>query len=64
MIWICSTLMTRLNQKNGEPLHVRRQWLERTKTGNLFATPWKFAKHDASGIDVSRAAAESRGACR
>ncbi len=32
---------------------VREAELERTKTGNIAGSPWKFAKHGQSGIDVS-----------
>ncbi|MCI0534756.1 MAG: DUF1501 domain-containing protein [Verrucomicrobiales bacterium] len=43
----------RLIQDNGKPLPFEKPKLERTKTGNLLASPWKFAKHGQSGIEVS-----------
>ena len=43
----------RLKQDNGKPLPFEKPKLERTKTGNLLASPWKFAKHGESGIEVS-----------
>src|SRR5262249_48940852 len=38
---------------NGKPLPFDKPKLERTKTGNLLASPWKFSKHGQSGIEVS-----------
>ena len=35
-----------LVKDNGKPLAFEKPKLERTKTGNLLASPWKFAKHD------------------
>jgi len=43
----------RLAQDNGQPLPFEKPKLERQKTGNLLASPWKFAKHGAAGIEVS-----------
>jgi hypothetical protein len=38
---------------NGQPLPFEKPKLERTKTGNLFASPYRFAPHGQSGIEVS-----------
>src|ERR1051326_2339684 len=43
----------RLAQENGKPLPFEKPRLERTKTGNLLASPWKFSKYGQSGIEVS-----------
>jgi hypothetical protein len=43
----------RLAEENGKPLPFEKPKLERTKTGNLLASPWKFQKQGESGIDVS-----------
>ena len=43
----------RLATDNGKPLPFEKPKLERTKTGNLLASPWKFTKHGSSGIEVS-----------
>ena len=43
----------RLAVDHGKPLPFEKPKLERTKTGNLFASPWKFAKHGQAGIEVS-----------
>jgi hypothetical protein len=43
----------RLARDNGKPLPFEKPKLERTKTGNLLASPWKFAQHGRSGIPVS-----------
>lgn len=43
----------RLITDNGKPLPFEKPKLERTKTGNLLASPWTFAKHGRSGIEVS-----------
>jgi hypothetical protein len=40
-------------QKNGQPLPFEKPKLERTKTGNLLASPWKFSRYGSSGIEVS-----------
>lgn len=43
----------RLKKDNGKPLPFEKPKLERTKTGNLLASPWKFSRHGQSGIEVS-----------
>jgi hypothetical protein len=43
----------RLETDHGKPLPFEKPKLERTKTGNLLASPWKFARHGESGIEVS-----------
>src|SRR5438876_1040024 len=43
----------RLASDNGKPLPFEKPKLERTKTGNLLASPWKFKKHGKSGVEVS-----------
>jgi hypothetical protein len=43
----------RLLAENGGPLPFERPRLERTRTGNLLASPWKFARHGQSGTHVS-----------
>ncbi len=43
----------RLARDNGKPLPFEKPKLERTKTGNLFASPWKFAKHGQCGTEMS-----------
>ncbi|MBC7817122.1 MAG: DUF1501 domain-containing protein [Planctomycetaceae bacterium] len=43
----------RLIAENGQPLPFEKPKLERTKTGNLLASPWRFDKHGESGIEVS-----------
>jgi len=43
----------RLARDNGKPLPFEKPKLERTKTGNLLASPWKFGKHGQSGVEVS-----------
>jgi len=43
----------RLIVENGKPLPFEKPKLERTKTGNLLQSPWKFQKHGQSGIEVS-----------
>jgi hypothetical protein len=43
----------RLATENGQPLPFEKPKLERTKTGNLLVSPWKFAKHGESGTEVS-----------
>src|SRR4051812_5701016 len=43
----------RLATDNGKPLPFEKPRLERTKTGNLLASPWKFKKHGRSGVEVS-----------
>src|SRR5262245_57214098 len=43
----------RLIQDNGKPLPFAKPKLERTKTGNLLASPFKFKKYGRAGIEVS-----------
>ncbi len=43
----------RLAADNGKPLPFEKPKLERTKTGNLLASPWKFSRHGESGTEVS-----------
>ena len=43
----------RVVQQHGEPLPFAKPALFRTRTGNLFASPWKFRQHGQSGIEVS-----------
>ncbi len=43
----------RLITHNGQPLPFEKPKLERAKTGNLLASPWRFSKHGESGIEVS-----------
>ncbi len=43
----------RLGVDNGKPLPFAKPGLERTKTGNLLASPFAFQKHGQSGIEVS-----------
>jgi hypothetical protein len=43
----------KLKELNGKPLPFDKPKLERTRTGNLFASPYKFTKHGQSGIEVS-----------
>ena len=43
----------RLAADNGKPLPFEKPKLERTKTGNLLGSPWKFTQHGESGIAVS-----------
>jgi hypothetical protein len=43
----------RLLQDNGKPLPFEKPKLERTKTGNLLGSPWKFAKYGQSGMEIS-----------
>jgi hypothetical protein len=42
-----------LVRHNGTPLPFEKPKLERTKTGNLLQSPWKFEKHGQAGIEVS-----------
>lgn len=42
-----------LVKQNGKPLPFEMPKLVRTKTGNLLASPWKFAKHGQCGTEVS-----------
>jgi hypothetical protein len=43
----------RVAEKAGKPLPFEKPKLERTKTGNLLASPWKFSRHGESGVEVS-----------
>jgi hypothetical protein len=43
----------RLQSDTGKPLPFEMPKLVRTKTGNLLGSPFKFAKHGQSGIEVS-----------
>src|SRR5690349_15009056 len=43
----------RLIADNGKPLPFEKPKLERTRTGNLLQSPWKFQKHGQAGIEVS-----------
>ena len=43
----------KLQAESGKPLPFEMPKLIRTKTGNLFGSPYKFKKHGQSGIDVS-----------
>ncbi len=43
----------RLMQDMGKPLPFEKPKLERTKTGTLLGSPWKFKKHGQSGTEVS-----------
>jgi hypothetical protein len=43
----------RLSAESGNPLPFDKPKLERTKTGNLLGSPWKFARHGQSGMEIS-----------
>src|SRR6516162_5867670 len=43
----------RLARDNGKPLPFAKPHLERTKTGNLLRSPFKFKKHGQAGTEVS-----------
>jgi hypothetical protein len=43
----------RLTADMGKPLPFEKPKLERTKTGNLLGSPWKFARHGHSGMEIS-----------
>ncbi|MEY2789172.1 MAG: hypothetical protein RLZZ34_2315 [Verrucomicrobiota bacterium] len=43
----------RLTIDHGKPLPFEKPRLERTKTGHLLGSPWSFARHGRSGIEVS-----------
>jgi hypothetical protein len=43
----------RLALDNGKPLPFEKPKLERAKTGNLLASPWKFARHGQCGMEIS-----------
>jgi len=42
-----------VTKRNGEPLPVEKPKLMHSKTEGMFASPWKFAKHGQSGLEVS-----------
>ncbi|MFO0950142.1 MAG: DUF1501 domain-containing protein [Isosphaeraceae bacterium] len=43
----------RVAAMNGQPLPFEKPRLERTKTGNLLASPWKFRRHGECGTEIS-----------
>jgi hypothetical protein len=43
----------RLARDNGKPLPFAKPHLERTRTGNLLQSPFKFKKHGRAGMEVS-----------
>src|SRR5437868_10906216 len=43
----------RVAAMNGQPLPFEKPRLERLKTGNLLASPWKFARHGECGTEIS-----------
>jgi hypothetical protein len=43
----------RVAAMNGQPLPFEKPRLERVKTGNLLASPWKFKKHGECGAEIS-----------
>jgi hypothetical protein len=43
----------RLAKDNGKPLPFAMPHLERTRTGNLLQSPFKFAKYGRAGMDIS-----------
>jgi hypothetical protein len=43
----------RLIRDNGKPLPFEKPKLERTRTGNILQSPFKFRKHGQAGIEVS-----------
>ncbi|MFO0814914.1 MAG: DUF1501 domain-containing protein [Gemmatales bacterium] len=43
----------KLIELQGKPIPIEKPKLERTKTGNLFASPYKFSKHGQCGTEVS-----------
>lgn len=42
-----------LEARNGQPLPIERPKLERTRTDNLFGSPWKFQRHGQCGMEIS-----------
>ena len=42
-----------LAKRNGQPLPIAKPKFEFAPTGNLLASPWKFAKHGENGVEVS-----------
>ncbi len=43
----------KLAAMNGQPLPIPKPKFEFAPTGNLLASPWKFARHGRSGIEIS-----------
>ena len=43
----------RLLAETGKPPPFERPKLERTRTGNLLGSPWRFARHGESGLEIS-----------
>ncbi len=43
----------RLQAESGAPPPFARPKLERTRTGNLLGSPWRFARHGESGLEMS-----------
>jgi hypothetical protein len=43
----------KLRELDGKPLPFEKPKLERTKTGNLFGSPYAFSKHGQSGTEIS-----------
>src|SRR4051812_19769372 len=43
----------RLAKDNGKPLPFAKPHLERTRTGNLLGSPFKFSKYGRAGLDIS-----------
>ncbi len=43
----------KLAEMNGKPLPIAKPKFEFAPTGNLLASPWKFARYGQSGIEVS-----------
>jgi hypothetical protein len=43
----------KLAEMNGQPLPIAKPKFEFAPTGNLLASPWKFAKHGDSGVEIS-----------
>jgi Protein of unknown function (DUF1501) len=50
-----------LVREGGKPLPFSMPHLERTRTGNLLPSPFKFKKHGEAGIDVSELLPETAG---
>ncbi len=42
-----------LARRNGQPLPIPKPQFEFAPTGSLLASPWKFARHGQSGVEVS-----------
>ncbi len=42
-----------LAKRNGQPLPIAKPKFEFAQTGNLLASPWEFAKHGQSGVEIS-----------